>query len=106
MQVRGSFLDRLGRNSQDRDDRRRRPNSTVLVGAVTVIGMVRGAVVGGLSGALLIFALCAIVTGLYVTITGRQSWALLKGGRKMGAVVTVGALLMFLSALSVYSAHE
>lgn len=103
MHVRGSFLDRLGRNSPVGADRRNRRNATVVVGAVTAIGMVRGAVVGGLSGALSIFAICAIFTGLYVTITGRQSWASLRGGRKMGMVVTVGALVMFLAALSVYS---
>lgn len=73
---------------------------TLIVGALTAIFMARGAFVYGLSGALTGLAFCMVLTGLYVVTTGRQSWAQIKGGRKMGAVLTVGGLVMFLNGLS------
>lgn len=43
-------------------------------------------------------ALTALLTGLYVLATGRRSWAIIRGGRKAGAAVLAGALVLFISA--------
>ena len=76
--------------------------STLIVSVITTLFMARSAVVGGLSGALVGLALCALLTGLYISVTGRQSWALIRGGRKMGGAIAIGAVVMFISAITVY----
>jgi hypothetical protein len=89
-------------SSENRRSKARVPSVTLVVCAIVVLGMIRGTAVGGVSMALGVMALFGLMTGLYVGITGRSSWALLKGGRPMGVVVALGALMMFVASLSVY----
>ena len=57
--------------------------------------MALGAASGGLGGALIFLAIFAALTGLYVVITGRRSWARLPGSRKVGGVVLAASLVLF-----------
>lgn len=60
--------------------------STFVIGAITAIFMLLGALSGGIGGALIFLAISAALTGLYVLLTGRRSWAWLPAKRKAGAV--------------------
>lgn len=71
--------------------------STIVVGAVTALLMFVGALSGGLGGALIFLAISGAVTGLYVLLTGRRSWAWLPARRKAGAVA-LGVSLVLLIA--------
>ncbi|WP_308931879.1 DUF1524 domain-containing protein [Arthrobacter sp. SLBN-112] len=48
--------------------------------------MLLGALSGGIGGALIFLGISAALTGLYVLLTGRRSWAWLPAKRKAGAV--------------------
>lgn len=75
--------------------RRFRPvMSTWIVGSVVALALLGGAVSGGLARILVFAAIAALLTGLYVVITGRRSWALIPG-RKAAAVVLVASLVAF-----------
>lgn len=69
--------------------------STFVVGAITLAFMAMGAATSGLGGALIFLAIFAALTGLYVVITGRRSWARLPGSRKAGGVVLAASLVLF-----------
>lgn len=69
--------------------------STFVVGALALGAMALGASSGGLGGALIFLAIFAALTGLYVVITGRRSWARLPGSRKVGGVVLAASLVLF-----------
>ena len=69
--------------------------STFIVGAITVLFVLLGAVSGGIGGALVILAISLALTGLYVLLTGRRSWAWLPANRKAGAVAVVASLALF-----------
>jgi hypothetical protein len=60
--------------------------STFVIGAITAIFMLLGALSGGIGGALIFLGISAALTGLYVLLTGRRSWAWLPAKRKAGAV--------------------
>ncbi|WP_231494336.1 HNH endonuclease family protein [Arthrobacter sp. 9MFCol3.1] len=69
--------------------------STFVVGALALGAMAIGAATSGLGGALIFLAIFAALTGLYVVITGRRSWARLPGSRKVGGVVIAASLVLF-----------
>ncbi|MHA7297653.1 GmrSD restriction endonuclease domain-containing protein [Pseudarthrobacter sp. MDT3-1] len=65
----------------------RRPRaSTFVVGGITALFVIIGAFSGGFGGALVVLAISAAITGLYVLATGRRSWAWLPAKRKAGAI--------------------
>ena len=69
--------------------------STFVVGALALGAMALGAASGGLGGALIFLAIFAALTGLYVVVTGRRSWARLPSSRKVGGVVLAASLVLF-----------
>lgn len=68
--------------------------STFVIGALALVLMAVGAATGGLGGALIFLAIFAALTGLYVLLTGRRSWARLPGGRKAGGIVLAVSLVL------------
>lgn len=58
--------------------------------------MLLGALSGGIGGALIILGISTALTGLYVLLTGRRSWAWLPAKRKAGAVAIAAALALFI----------
>ncbi|MDD1475490.1 GmrSD restriction endonuclease domain-containing protein [Arthrobacter sp. H16F315] len=69
--------------------------STFIVGALAVAAIALGAASGGVGGALIFLAIFAALTGLYVVVTGRRSWARLPGSRKVGGIVLAASLVLF-----------
>src|SRR5690349_6334001 len=69
--------------------------STYIVGAITALFMLLAAVGSGFTGALIVLAISLTLTGLYVLITGRRSWAWLPAQRKAGAVAMAASLALF-----------
>ncbi|WP_307433399.1 GmrSD restriction endonuclease domain-containing protein [Pseudarthrobacter defluvii] len=51
---------------------------------------------GGFGGALVVLGISFALTGLYVLLTGRRSWAWLPAKRKAGAVAIVASLALFI----------
>ncbi|MGN8131123.1 GmrSD restriction endonuclease domain-containing protein [Paenarthrobacter sp. 22069] len=72
--------------------------STFIVGILTALFMFIGALSGGIGGALIFLGISAALTGLYVLLTGRRSWAWLPAKRKAGAVVIAASLALFIGA--------
>lgn len=70
--------------------------STFIVAGITGLFMLFGALGGGIGGALIILGISAALTGLYVLLTGRRSWAWLPAKRKAGAVAIAAALALFI----------
>ncbi|QDY91617.1 DUF1524 domain-containing protein [Arthrobacter sp. UKPF54-2] len=70
--------------------------STFIVGALALGAIALGAGSSGIGGAMVLLAILAAITGLYVLVTGRRSWARLPGGRKVGGIVLAGALVLFI----------
>lgn len=70
--------------------------STIIVGILALLFVVSAAVSSGFGGALIMLSLTALLTGLYVLATGRRSWAMVRGGRKAGAIILAGALVLFI----------
>lgn len=64
------------------------------MGILALLFMISGAFSSGFGGVLLTLALFALLTGLYIVVTGRRSWAMLRGGRKAGAILLAGALVL------------
>ncbi|MFE4541536.1 DUF1524 domain-containing protein [Arthrobacter sp. NPDC056727] len=58
--------------------------------------MIMGAFSGGLGGALVFLAITAALTGLYVLVTGRRSWAWLPAKRKAGAIAVAVSFALFI----------
>lgn len=69
--------------------------STFIVGALALAAIALGAGSGGVGGALIFMAMFTALTGLYVTVTGRRSWARLPGSRKVGGIVLAASLVLF-----------
>ena len=69
--------------------------STFIVGALAVGAMALGAASGGVGGAMVLLAILAALTGLYIVVTGRRSWARMPGGRKVGGIILSGSLVLF-----------
>lgn len=57
--------------------------------------MLLGALKGGIGGALIFLGISIALTGLYVLLTGRRSWAWLPAQRKAGAVALAASLALF-----------
>lgn len=70
--------------------------STYVVGSIAILFLAIGAASSGIAGLVIMAALLAFGTGLYVAITGRKSWAMLPGGRKIGACVLAGSVVLLL----------
>ncbi|MFF2348064.1 DUF1524 domain-containing protein [Pseudarthrobacter sp. NPDC058119] len=70
--------------------------STFIVAGLTGLFMLFAALSGGIGGALIILGISAALTGLYVILTGRRSWAWLPAKRKAGAVAIAAALALFI----------
>lgn len=66
-----------------------------MVGALALAAVALGSANGGVGGALIFLAIFAALTGLYVVITGRRSWARLPGSRKVGGIVLAASLVLF-----------
>jgi hypothetical protein len=76
--------------------------STVVVGGITALFMILGAFSSGLGGALIFLAISGALTGLYVLVTGRRSWAWLPAKRKAGAIALgVSFALLIAGAVAV-----
>ena len=71
-------------------------SSTFIVGAITALFMLIGALSGGLGGALVFLAISVGLTGLYVLATGRRSWAWLPAKRKAGAIALAVSFALFI----------
>lgn len=69
--------------------------STFIVAVITGLFMLLGALSGGIGGALIMLGISTALTGLYVLLTGRRSWAWLPAKRKAGAVAIAVALALF-----------
>ncbi len=67
--------------------------STWIVGAVLVLSAIIGTASSGVAGFLSVLSIAALITGVYVLVTGRQSWAKLPS-RKLG-MATLAAGLVF-----------
>jgi hypothetical protein len=59
--------------------------------------MLIGALSSGIGGVLLFLAISAALTGLYVLLTGRRSWAWLPAKRKAGGVALAVSFALFLA---------
>ncbi|AOY74211.1 hypothetical protein ARZXY2_4712 (plasmid) [Arthrobacter sp. ZXY-2] len=70
--------------------------STIIVAILALLFVVSAAFSSGFGGALIMLSLTALLTGLYILATGRRSWAMIQGGRKAGAIVLAGALVLFI----------
>ncbi|MFW0775735.1 HNH endonuclease family protein, partial [Paenarthrobacter nitroguajacolicus] len=71
--------------------------STLSVGILAVLFLLLGALSSGFGGALIMLGLLALLTGLYIAATGRRSWAMVPGGRRAGAVMLTGALVVLIA---------
>lgn len=71
--------------------------STWIVGSIALIPTIIYTVIAGIGGTMIFISLLALLTGLYVLITGRPSWLRLTG-RKMGGFIVVGAIVGFVAA--------
>ncbi|MEW1808122.1 DUF1524 domain-containing protein [Pseudarthrobacter sp. NPDC080039] len=69
--------------------------STFVVAGITALFMFLGALSGGLGGALMFLGISIALTGLYVILTGRRSWAWLPAKRKAGAFAIAASLALF-----------
>lgn len=75
----------------------RKPRAfTIVVAAITALLMLVAALSGGLGGALIFLAISGVLTGLYVLLTGRRSWACLPAKRKAGAVAIAVSFALFI----------
>jgi len=70
--------------------------STFIIGAVTASFMLLGALSGGIGGALVFLGISVALTGLYVLLTGRRSWAWLPAKRKAGGVAIAASLALLI----------
>lgn len=71
--------------------------STFIVAGITALFMLLGALSSGIGLALVFAAISAALTGLYVLLTGRRSWAWLPAKRKSGAVALATAFALFIA---------
>lgn len=78
--------------------------STFIVAGVTALFMLLGALSGGIGGALIFLGISAALTGLYVLLTGRRSWAWLPAKRKAGAIALATSFALFIGG-AVASPH-
>jgi hypothetical protein len=65
------------------------------VGAVSLGFLIIFAVTNGVAGFVTCFALIAFITGVYVAISGRQSWALIRSRRVAGVIAAAAFVLFF-----------
>ena len=85
-------------SSFDAPEPPRKPRiSTFVVGALVLLTMCLGFASGGLGGALIFLAISVALTGLYVAVTGRRSWARLPGKRKVGGIVLAASLVVLVA---------
>ncbi|WAH97778.1 DUF3761 domain-containing protein [Arthrobacter sp. MMS18-M83] len=75
----------------------RLPVSTIVVGILLLFFLVPAAFGSGIGGVLIMAGIFSFLTGLYVVVTGRRSWAMVPGDRKAGAIVLTGALVLLIS---------
>ncbi|MGO4586555.1 DUF1524 domain-containing protein [Arthrobacter sp. 2RAF6] len=75
----------------------RLPVSTIVVGILLLLFLVPAAFGSGIGGVLIMAGIFSFLTGLYVVATGRRSWAMVPGGRKAGAIVLTGALVLLIT---------
>ena len=91
--LRGSF------SSAPKPPRKPR-TSTFVVGFITALFMLLGGLSSGIGGALVFLGIAAALTGLYVLLTGRRSWAWLPAKRKAGAVAIAASLVLIAGGAS------
>lgn len=70
--------------------------STSIVGAIAALFIIVGVFTGGFGGALVMAGIVALLTGLYVLLTGRPSWLRLPG-RKFGLITLAGSVVITLA---------
>src|SRR6478609_8750987 len=70
--------------------------STFIVAGITGLFMLFGALGGGIGGALIVLGISTALTGLYVVLTGRRSWAWLPAKRKAGGVAIAASLALLI----------
>ncbi|GAB3264537.1 hypothetical protein [Arthrobacter pigmenti] len=83
--------------AQGTKKRRRVGPSTFIVGAIAVLFIIAGAATGGFGGALVMAGVTALLTAIYVIITGRPSWIRLPG-RKAGAMTLAVSLVVTMAS--------
>ncbi|WP_461174150.1 DUF1524 domain-containing protein [Arthrobacter sp. Z1-9] len=69
----------------------------MIVGTVTGLFMLLGALSSGIGLALVFLAIAGALTGFYVLATGRRSWAMLPARRKAGAVALATSFALFIA---------
>ena len=84
---------------------RRIGKSTWIVGGIVLLLLILGAASSGVGGFMMFAAFAAMLTGVYVSVTGRRSWARLVG-RKAGAITLVGGVVLLLVGGGVYGAQN
>ncbi|QDG66055.1 DUF1524 domain-containing protein [Pseudarthrobacter sp. NIBRBAC000502772] len=70
--------------------------STFIVGGITALFVIIGAFSGGVGGALVFLAISGGLTGLYILVTGRRSWAWLPAKRRSGAIALAVSFALFI----------
>ncbi|WP_223884081.1 excalibur calcium-binding domain-containing protein [Pseudarthrobacter sp. BIM B-2242] len=88
--------------SSEQSHKKKPGPSTYIVGGILTLLAIGGIASGGIWSGLIFLATAGILTGLYVVITGRRSWAMLQG-RKLGLIVVGGSLVLNLVAVSIFS---
>ncbi len=79
--------------SEEALKRFRPPKSTYILGSVVLFVVIAGFLSGPHIG-LIWMAFFGAATGLYVAATGRRSWALIPGGRRMGLIVVAASVVL------------
>ncbi|KRE49514.1 hypothetical protein ASG92_26545 [Arthrobacter sp. Soil736] len=79
--------------------RRPRPAkvSIIIAGIIVVLAIIIVAFYGGPGGALVFLAAATALAGLYILATGQRPWARMLHGRKLGAVMLVASLVLFIA---------
>lgn len=77
-------------------DRARIRPSTKIVGASAAVLSGTAFLFGGLPSVLFAFGLVALLTGLYILLTGRKSWAMVPG-KRVGGVISIALSLGFVT---------
>ncbi|MDN3482051.1 DUF1524 domain-containing protein [Arthrobacter sp. APC 3897] len=89
-----------------RPARGRKPGpATIVAGAILGL-LVIAAMFSSVAAGLVLLAFCGLLTGLYVLVTGRRSWARIPGGRRGGAITVAASVVTLIVAATLAPAAE
>lgn len=79
--------------------RRPRPAKVAIIiaGIIALLAFIIVAFYGGAGGALVFLAAATALAGLYMLATGQRPWSRVLRGRKVGAVMLVASLVLFIA---------